>query len=162
MNKLLIQKMTWWISCSLALAVLFGLLYLYGRYLYFHGYAESAQGRSVIQYFSNVHVCQIVLLTCYYILADWSRYTSVQRCNGCWSVCPGWGSSAPWRRPIWDWTCCTPLVMFWAWPNTHESRSAGGLQEAENKESFKHLQWHTWWNEMWNVFFYTTKNVYLL
>ncbi|XP_026135291.1 leukotriene C4 synthase-like [Carassius auratus] len=37
---------------SQALAVLFGLLYLYGRYLYFHGYAESAQGRLEPLYFS--------------------------------------------------------------------------------------------------------------
>ncbi|KTF94188.1 hypothetical protein cypCar_00001830 [Cyprinus carpio] len=37
---------------SQALAVLFGLLYLYGRYLYFHGYAVSAQGRLEPLYFS--------------------------------------------------------------------------------------------------------------
>ncbi|KTF93254.1 hypothetical protein cypCar_00023057 [Cyprinus carpio] len=35
-----------------ALAVFFGLMYLYGRYLYFHGYAESAQGRLEPLYFS--------------------------------------------------------------------------------------------------------------
>lgn len=119
---------------ALALAVFFGLLYLYGRYLYFHGYAESAQGRWVIQHCSDVHVCPVVFLTCYCPLADWSRCTSVQRCSGCWSLWPGWGSSAPWHRPIWDWTCCTPLVMFWAWPNTHER--SGRLHEAEDRESF--------------------------
>ncbi|XP_026135475.1 leukotriene C4 synthase [Carassius auratus] len=37
---------------SQALAVLFGLLYLYGRYQYFHGYAASAQGRLEPLYFS--------------------------------------------------------------------------------------------------------------
>ncbi|XP_016400507.1 leukotriene C4 synthase-like [Sinocyclocheilus rhinocerous] len=37
---------------SQALAVFFGLLYLYGRYLYFHGYAASAQGRLEPLYFS--------------------------------------------------------------------------------------------------------------
>ncbi|XP_067312854.1 leukotriene C4 synthase [Pseudorasbora parva] len=37
---------------SQALAVFFGILYLYGRYLYFHGYAESAQGRLEPLYFS--------------------------------------------------------------------------------------------------------------
>ncbi|KAK7138486.1 hypothetical protein R3I94_013953 [Phoxinus phoxinus] len=37
---------------SQALAAVFGVLYLYGRYLYFHGYAESAQGRLEPLYFS--------------------------------------------------------------------------------------------------------------
>ncbi len=60
MNKPLGQKMTWWFSCSLALAVLFGLLYLYGRYLYFHGYSASAQGRWGIQLCSSVRVCSRV------------------------------------------------------------------------------------------------------
>lgn len=142
---------------ALALAVFFGLLYLYGRYLYFHGYAESAQGRWVIQHCSDVHVCPVVFLTCYCPLADWSRCTSVQRCSGCWSLWPGWGSSAPWHRPIWDWTCCTPLVMFWAWPNTHESTSAGCLQEAEKRESFKGPETIFFFGQQKYDFFFSSK-----
>ncbi|KAA0709199.1 Leukotriene C4 synthase [Triplophysa tibetana] len=37
---------------SQAIAVICGLLYLYGRYRYFHGYAESTQGRLGPLYFS--------------------------------------------------------------------------------------------------------------
>ncbi|XP_003199915.1 leukotriene C4 synthase [Danio rerio] len=37
---------------SQVLAVIFGLLYLYGRFRYFHGYAESSKGRLEPLYFS--------------------------------------------------------------------------------------------------------------
>ncbi|KAI4894439.1 hypothetical protein NFI96_010493 [Prochilodus magdalenae] len=37
---------------SQALSVFLGLLYLHGRYRYFHGYAQSAQGRLAPLYFS--------------------------------------------------------------------------------------------------------------
>ncbi|XP_059372480.1 leukotriene C4 synthase [Carassius carassius] len=47
---------------SQALAVLFGLLYLYGRYQYFRGYAASAQGRLEPLYFSAKMLWALIAL----------------------------------------------------------------------------------------------------
>ncbi|KAM4621350.1 leukotriene C4 synthase [Polymixia lowei] len=55
------------------LSSLCGLLYLYGRYLYFHGYSASSQGRLAPLYFSAKVLWVLIGFSCLGILSSLSR-----------------------------------------------------------------------------------------
>ncbi|KAK1161112.1 leukotriene C4 synthase-like [Acipenser oxyrinchus oxyrinchus] len=58
---------------SKVVAPLCGLLYLYGRYQYFHGYAQSSQGRLAPMYFSARVLWLLIGFSTVGVLSDLSK-----------------------------------------------------------------------------------------